>query len=74
MNLAADICYLKHNDDICSFGESNQVVRYYYDVEVNGCKSFLFDIECSSTGNIFQTNADCEKACKRSTFAILPYN
>lgn len=71
MNSAEAICYQKHSDDICSFGESNQVIRYYYDEETNDCKNFLFDIECGSGGNNFLTKANCEKACKRSSFAVL---
>lgn len=64
-------CLTKHSDDICSYGASSQVVRYYYDQDDNECYNFLFDIECSSSGNIFQTKSDCEKTCKRASFQRL---
>lgn len=61
------VCNIRHQDDICSFGESNFVIRYYYDRVDNKCYPFNFDNECSSDGNVFQTKDECEHVCKKST-------
>lgn len=62
----ADSCLIKPSDDICSFGESNLVQRWYYDANESKCVSFLYDIECgsSSNGNVFLTKVKCEQKCK----------
>lgn len=57
---------MKHDDDICSTGESNFVIRHYYDIKDNQCYHFNFDLECSSSGNVFQTKRECENLCKKS--------
>lgn len=63
------VCSVKPSDDICSFGESNLVQRWYYDVKENICFDFLYDIECGSSGNagnVFLTHQKCEQTCKNN--------
>lgn len=68
INLDASVCALKNSADLCGDAEPSLVIRYYYNAKRNLCDDFLFDIDCSSTGNVFETKKECEKTCKNAEY------
>lgn len=65
-----NVCTLEPNDvgrDICSDDGTGNVVRWSYVRAANKCDHIIFDQQCDSSGNVFDTKNDCEQLCKRRT-------